>query len=187
MVKCCGSTATLLRDGKVLVIGYDDTGELYDPDLRTWTVTGKMTTPRHSHTAILAARAPSFKVVTFRHPRRQLEFLAISSTLMGQASGMRAPSLIESPRSIRSAGSIAAPTQLAGCSSGAGPKLTEDGRREIEARYGLVAHFERVPSTSPATGSDLTDAVWPRRYGCVAPPDGFEPPTPALGRLRSIH
>jgi hypothetical protein len=21
----------------------------------------------------------------------------------------------------------------------------------------------------------------------VAPPDGFEPPTPALGRLRSIH
>jgi hypothetical protein len=43
----------LLRDGKVLVIGYDDTGELYDPDRGTWTATGRMTTPRHSHAAIL--------------------------------------------------------------------------------------------------------------------------------------
>jgi hypothetical protein len=53
MVTCCGSTATLLRDGKVLVIGYDDTGELYDPVSGTWSATGKMTTPRHSHTALL--------------------------------------------------------------------------------------------------------------------------------------
>jgi len=46
------STATLLRDGRVLVIGYNDTGELYDPDSGTWTATGKMT-DRHSHAAIL--------------------------------------------------------------------------------------------------------------------------------------
>ena len=48
-----GSTATLLRDGRVLVTGYFDTGELYDPVTRTWRATGKMTKPRHSHVAIL--------------------------------------------------------------------------------------------------------------------------------------
>ena len=53
MVRCCGDTATRLLDGKVLVIGHDDTGELYDPDRGTWTATEAMTTPRHSHTAIL--------------------------------------------------------------------------------------------------------------------------------------
>ena len=46
------ATATLLRDGTVLV--RDDTGsELYDPATGTWTATGKMIDPRHSHTAIL--------------------------------------------------------------------------------------------------------------------------------------
>ena len=53
MVNGGESTATLLRDGKVLVIGYNDTGEVYDPDSGTWTATGKMNDPRHSHTAIL--------------------------------------------------------------------------------------------------------------------------------------
>ena len=47
------STATLLRDGRVLVIGYNETGAVYDPASGTWTVTGKMTDPRHSHAAIL--------------------------------------------------------------------------------------------------------------------------------------
>jgi hypothetical protein len=46
-------TSTLLRDGKVLVTGYDGSAELYDPDSGAWTATGKMTTPRHSHAAIL--------------------------------------------------------------------------------------------------------------------------------------
>ena len=32
-----------------------------------------------------------------------------------------------------------------------------------------------------ATGRELPRCV------AMAPPDGFEPPTPALGRLRSIH
>ena len=53
MVNRGGSTATLLRDGNVLVIGYEDTGELYDPDSGAWTATGEMTNPRHSHVAIL--------------------------------------------------------------------------------------------------------------------------------------
>ncbi len=46
-------TATLLRDGKVLVIGKSDTGEVYDPATGTWTATGKMIDPRHFHVAIL--------------------------------------------------------------------------------------------------------------------------------------
>jgi hypothetical protein len=53
MVNGGESTATLLRDGKVLVIGYNDTGEVYDPDSDTWTATGMMADPRHSHVAIL--------------------------------------------------------------------------------------------------------------------------------------
>jgi hypothetical protein len=44
-------TATLLRNGKVLVAGYS--AQLYDPDSGTWTETGKMTTPRYLHTATL--------------------------------------------------------------------------------------------------------------------------------------
>ena len=47
-----GSTATLLRDGKVLVYGPSG-GQLYDPDGGTWSATGTMITPRHNHTATL--------------------------------------------------------------------------------------------------------------------------------------
>ena len=44
-------TATLLRNGMVLVAGYS--AQLYDPESGTWTETGKMTTPRYLHTATL--------------------------------------------------------------------------------------------------------------------------------------
>lgn len=43
------------------------------------------------------------------------------------------------------------------------------------------------------TGAARPFFDWDERVGTaedcagVAPPDGFEPPTPALGRLRSIH
>ena len=56
-------TATLLPDGRVLVVGGQTidlagitttaTAELYDPLTGTWSPTGSMTTPRSRHTTIL--------------------------------------------------------------------------------------------------------------------------------------
>ena len=55
-------TATLLRDGRVLVAGAGilgvrvdvaDTAEIYDPAAGTWTPTGSMTAPRAGHNAVL--------------------------------------------------------------------------------------------------------------------------------------
>src|SRR3989442_1737312 len=55
-----GHTATLLQNGKVLVVGGSDNGfnvldsaELYDPVTGMWSVTGSLNTPRGSHTATL--------------------------------------------------------------------------------------------------------------------------------------
>ena len=47
----------------------------------------------------------------------------------------------------------------------------------------------RVIWTPPARPFFLAAAAEAAERGVlgVAPPDGFEPPTPALGRLRSIH
>src|SRR5262245_15658845 len=47
-----GVTATLLRDGRLLVIGQGG-AQLFDPDSGTWSATGTMITPRHYHTATL--------------------------------------------------------------------------------------------------------------------------------------
>jgi N-acetylneuraminic acid mutarotase len=55
-------TATLLPNGKVLVVGgrdgnsppnYLNSSELYDPATRSWSVTGSLNTPRYLHTATL--------------------------------------------------------------------------------------------------------------------------------------
>ncbi len=50
-----GHTATLLPNGKVLVVGgsHSPTAELYDPATGTWSPTGSMASPRHEHTATL--------------------------------------------------------------------------------------------------------------------------------------
>jgi hypothetical protein len=51
-------TATLLRDGRVLIVGRRGqslaaTAEIYDPKTRTFSDTGKLTTPRYKHTAAM--------------------------------------------------------------------------------------------------------------------------------------
>lgn len=53
-----GHTATVLRDGKVLVAGgfngdYLDTAEIYDPKTGEFTAIGKLTMPRSEHIAVL--------------------------------------------------------------------------------------------------------------------------------------
>jgi N-acetylneuraminic acid mutarotase len=51
-----GHTATLLTNGKVLVVSGDENGnsaELYDPNTGTWSNTGNLNTARDSHTATL--------------------------------------------------------------------------------------------------------------------------------------
>src|SRR5262249_15604990 len=46
-------TATLLANGKVLVVGGDETAELYNPTTGTWSFTGSLATGRGGHTATL--------------------------------------------------------------------------------------------------------------------------------------
>jgi N-acetylneuraminic acid mutarotase len=51
-----GHTATLLANGKVLVIEGDDSGssaELYEPGTGTWSITASLHTPRYAPTATL--------------------------------------------------------------------------------------------------------------------------------------
>jgi Kelch motif. len=54
-----GHTATLLNDGKVLVVGgagvriINDSAEVYDPVTGIWTAAGSMSTPRYTHAAAL--------------------------------------------------------------------------------------------------------------------------------------
>jgi hypothetical protein len=56
-----GHTATLLPDGKVLVVGgfgrrgYLVSSELYDPSTGTWNFTSNLNTPRYGHTTTLLA------------------------------------------------------------------------------------------------------------------------------------
>ena len=56
-----GHTATLLMDGKVLVVGGNGTSsavsltEMYDPQLDQWTTVGALSAPRTGHTATLLA------------------------------------------------------------------------------------------------------------------------------------
>jgi len=48
------STATLLKNGKVLVVGAFG-AELYDPEAGQWSPTGNLITPRHGHVAVQLA------------------------------------------------------------------------------------------------------------------------------------
>jgi len=56
-----GHTATLLENGKVLVVGGDNKGgvldgaEIYDPATGQWSATGSPSTPRSSHIAVRLA------------------------------------------------------------------------------------------------------------------------------------
>ena len=56
------------------------------------------------------------------------------------------------------------------------PRTKHAGGPEGGQALGISPRLDARPSFD-GLGSDMA----------MAPPDGFEPPTPALGRLRSIH
>jgi N-acetylneuraminic acid mutarotase len=73
-------TATLLPNGKVLVVGGEDihllassSAELYDPTTETWTETGKLNTSRAYHTATLL---PNGKVLIMGGYDNNFKFLS---------------------------------------------------------------------------------------------------------------
>ena len=61
--------------------------------------------------------------------------------------------------------------------------------RQVDRVETTDRQVARVVWTAPARPFFLAAAAdaESRALWGVAPPDGFEPPTPALGRLRSIH
>jgi N-acetylneuraminic acid mutarotase len=74
-----GHTATLLPDGRVLVVGGDDenltlaSAELYNPHVGQWTATGSMSTAREYHTATLL---PNGKILVVGGCTAPLDFLS---------------------------------------------------------------------------------------------------------------
>lgn len=77
----------------------------------------------------------------------------------------------------------------------AGVDVKLGSERLLDARRDNICHRGKrvggAPDDRGASGQDGAEWEGPqqthRHRGYVAPPDGFEPPTPALGRLRSIH
>jgi galactose oxidase-like protein/Kelch motif protein len=61
------TTATLLMDGKVLVVGGTGT-ELYDPQTGQWSPTGNLITPRDSHSAVRLANGKVLVAGGMRKP-----------------------------------------------------------------------------------------------------------------------
>jgi len=90
-------TATLLQDGKVLVVGGTiggggtilDTAELYDPTTDIWTLTGSLTSGRYQHTATLL---PNGKVLVAGGLTYNNGYLVLASTeLYDPITGIWAP------------------------------------------------------------------------------------------------
>jgi hypothetical protein len=81
-----GHIATLLANGKVLIVGGDDSAELFDPASETFTSTGKMTTLRYGPTATLLANGMVLIVGGFGPGTSQLPRLS-SAELYDAGSG----------------------------------------------------------------------------------------------------
>src|SRR6059058_666188 len=85
-------TATLLPDGRVLVVGGEQghtplaSAELYDPATGTWSATGSLNTARDSHTATLL---PSGKVLVAGG--RETDLYSASAELYNPATGTWSP------------------------------------------------------------------------------------------------
>lgn len=102
-----GHTATLLPNGKVLVVGGYTvehgnvaSAELYDPASGTWTATGSLTTPRGGHTATLL---PNGKVLVVGGWRSQFFVGSMPTELYDPVSGTWATIAIWDPGSSHTA------------------------------------------------------------------------------------
>jgi hypothetical protein len=186
-----GSTATLLRDGMVLVIGNGVRGQLYDPDSGTWTVTGKMIKPRHSHVAILlpdgkvlvaGGHAPGDQptdsaelydpatgtwaaIADMHAPREAIEaFLQPDGkVLVVGGSARNEPQSAEWYDPVTGAWSVAGEASRPGILVNESSALLPDGRV-------LVTAFESVGADlfDPSTGSWITAAPMLRSHGTAA-------------------
>jgi N-acetylneuraminic acid mutarotase len=88
-----GHTATLLPDGKVLVVGgYTRRGglasaELYDPTSGTWTATGSMREGRYGHTAVLLPNGLVLVAGGFGHGHPEIGRNLVSAELYDPGTG----------------------------------------------------------------------------------------------------
>ncbi|HEX8702123.1 MAG TPA: kelch repeat-containing protein, partial [Myxococcaceae bacterium] len=150
-------TATLLRDGKVLVAGGTDeslgpraTTEVYDPATGTWSATGSLRASRHGHTATLL---PDGKVLVAGGTKGPL--LALEAEVYDPATGTwSATGVPHSARSLHTA------------------TLLLDGRVLVAGDQGNIKTTEVY---DPATGTwSITGSLaFPRfRHTATLLPDG---------------
>jgi N-acetylneuraminic acid mutarotase len=131
------NTATLLPDGRVLVVGGADasTAELYHPSTRTWTATRRLIEPRTAHAAALLADG---RVLVVGGTDELGRFVAMAELYDPETGRWTAAGKMKQPRGNHTA------TRLAD-----GKVLVAGGSRDLDGASALAS----ADLYDPATGS----------------------------------